>query len=253
MDPARGALTPFTAEGSNTGPVWSPEGRRIAFASKTVDSEKSGIFIWQAEGAGSGRQLTSTEGIQVPTSWSPDGETLLFTDLLPSGSEDVFALSLDGSSTVTPIADSKFNESGGVFSPDGRWIAYSSMESGRYQIYVQPFPGPGARVTVSGGEPAFMPVWSRDGGELFFLSGSEFRGMSVVRIEDASDLRLSAPEQLFEQQFGGSIGMALSRYDVSVDGESFVFATPEKDWAPTQIHVIQNWLAEVERQVPSKR
>jgi Tol biopolymer transport system component/predicted Ser/Thr protein kinase len=230
MDPARGALTPFTAEGSNTGPVWSPEGRRIAFASKTVDSEKSGIFIWQAEGAGSGRQLTSTEGIQVPTSWSPDGETLLFTEILPSGSEDVFALSLDGSSTVTPIADSKFNESGGVFSPDGKWIAYSSMESGRYQIYVQPFPGPGARVTVSGGEPAFMPVWSR-----------------------ASNLRLSAPEQLFEQQFGGSIGMALSRYDVSEDGESFVFATPEKDWAPTQIHVIQNWLGEVERHVPSKR
>jgi hypothetical protein len=125
------------------------------------------------------------------------------------------------------------------------------MESGIYRVFVQAFPGPGNRVSVSGDEPGFMPVWSRDGSELFFLAGYATRKMMTVEITDLEDFRTSEPRELFEYQFGGSIGMALSRYDVSTNGSHFFFATAQKQWSPTEVHVVLNWFDELDNLIPS--
>lgn len=251
LDLTRETLDRLTWEGSNMAAVWSPDGRRIAFAAADEGPESDGIFMQEVNGTAHRERFTASEGLQVPTSWSPDGRTLLFTRVLPSGSEDIFALPLDGDRTPVPVANSKSNESGAVFSPDGNWIAYSAMESGMYRVYVQPFPGPGTRVSVSGDEPGFMPVWSWDGRELFFLGGYATRKMMAVEITDLSDFRISEPRTLFEYQFGGSIGMALSRYDVSTDGSRFFFATAQKQWSPTEVHVVLNWFEELHNLIPS--
>jgi serine/threonine-protein kinase len=251
LDLTRETLDRLTWEGSNRGAVWSPDGQRIAFASTDQGSESAGIFMQEVKGTAHRERLMSSEDLQVPTSWSPDGRTLLFTQVVSSGSEDIFALPLEGDRTPVPVVSSKSNESGAVFSPDGDWIAYSSMESGMYRVYVQAFPGSGNRVPVSGDEPGFMPVWSRDGRELFFLGGYARRKMMVVDITDLEDLRVSEPRELFEHQFGGSIGMALSRYDVSTEGSRFFFATAQKQSSPTEVHVVLNWFDELEELIPT--
>ena len=246
MDLDRKTMTRLTLEANSMGAIWSPDSRRLAYASSAARSQGLGIFVRDVEITGPGELVTPEYSEQVPTSWSPDGETLLFTRVGASGSEDIFALSLADGEESRPVVDTKFNESGAVFSPNGNWIAYSSTESGIYQVYLRPFPGPGPRIPVSPAEPAFMPVWSRDGGALYFIAGHESQRLMRVEIGPGDPPRVSAPRQILERRFGGSIGFALSRYDVSADDERFVFATPEETWAPTQINVVQNWFEELE-------
>jgi Tol biopolymer transport system component len=246
MDLDRKTMSRLTLEANSMGAIWSPDSRRLAYASSSAQSQGLGIFVRDVEITGPGELVTPEYSEQVPTSWSPDGETLLFTRVGASGSEDIFALSLANGEEPLPLVNTKFNESGAVFSPNGNWIAYSSTESGIYQVYLRPYPGPGPRIPVSPAEPAFMPVWSRDGGALYFIGGHESQRLMRVEIGPQDPPQVSAPRQVLERRFGGSIGFALSRYDVSADGERFVFATPEETWAPTQINLVQNWFEELE-------
>jgi len=186
--------------------------------------------------------------VQIPTSWSPDGQTLVYTDL---HGPDIWMLPLTGEEKPWAFLDTDFEESGAMFSPDGRWLAYMSNETGRDEIYLIPFSitGPGGKRQVSIGGGA-EPVWAPDGQDLFYRDGDE---MMAVAIETEPELSVGTPRLLFEGRFlpvlsgddpGGS-------YDISPDGQRFLMIQREEDVVPTEIIVVLNWFEELKRLVPT--
>ncbi len=177
-DLSRETLTRFTFEGNSNGyPVWTPDGKRIAFAS---NKEGPQSLFWQlADGSGGLERLAASEDIQTPESWSPDGQLLAFHENNPTTQRDIWVLRMGDPSASSgqvrkaqPFLRTPFNESAARFSPDGRWLAYVSDESGRYEVYVQPYPGPGGKRQIST-EGGTEPVWSRNGRELFYRNGKK--------------------------------------------------------------------------------
>jgi len=228
----------LTTEGSNSQALWSPDGAWIAFAS--VREGGHGLYRKRADFTGPAELLLQTEHDKWPTSWSPDGKLLAFQEDTAEGGSNLFVLSLDGE--AQPYLIDSFIKRGPVFSPDGKWIAYSSDESGRFEVYVQPFPGPGRRWTVSsnGGR---HPVWSPVGRELFYL---EEGGLIVVHVQTTPELRLGSRRQLFES---ASFNSPIKQYDVAPDGERFVtIRTVESRQTMT---IVLNWFEELERLVPA--
>jgi len=172
-DLSRETLTRLTFEGNtNYTPVWTPDGKRIAF-----ESNREGPYnvFWQlADGSGGLERLTTSEYLQGPSSWSPDGQLLAFHEINPATGVDIWVLRLGDPSASSgqgrkaqPFLRTPFNEASPRFSPDGRWLAYISDESGRYEIYVQPYPGPGGKWQISA-EGGRGPVWNPNGRELFY-------------------------------------------------------------------------------------
>ena len=161
--PAR--LTSDAALDNN--PVWSPDGARIVFSS----NRKGVLDLYQAsaDGAGSEDQLLATAQAKSASDWSRDGRFLLYTSADPRTRGDIWALPMKGDHTPFPVAQTNFNEEHGQFSPDGAWVAYQSDESGRDEIYLQPFPGPGGKllISIAGG---VQVRWREDGRELFYLA-----------------------------------------------------------------------------------
>ena len=139
-DLSRETLTRLTFEGNaNRNPAWTPDGKRIAFQS---NKEGPPNIFWQlADGSGGLERLTTSEYIQAPISWSPDGQLLAFVEVNPTTGYDIWVLRLSDRK-AQPFLRTPFNEAAPRFSPDGHWLAYVSDESGRYEIYVQPYPGP---------------------------------------------------------------------------------------------------------------
>ena len=159
FDLARETLTRFTFEGnSNSNPIWTPDGKRIAFQS---NKEGAPNLFWQlADGSGGLERLSASELNQVPTTWSPDGQHLAFFEVDPTSQRDIWVLRL-GDHKAQPFLKTPFDESVPRFSPDGRWLAYISNESGRFEIYVQPYPGPGGKWQIST-EGGTEPVWNSE-------------------------------------------------------------------------------------------
>jgi Tol biopolymer transport system component len=155
-------------------------------------------------------------------------------------------LPLEGKRTPRPFLKTPFNERAARLSPDGRWLAYVSNESGRDEIYVQPFPGPGGKwqISASGGNE---PVWSRDGRELFYRSGEKMMAVSVVFGETFS---AENPRLLFEGHFVPS-RRGDAAYDVSPDGQRFLMVKRVQESIPTQLNIILNWFEELKRRVPA--
>jgi dipeptidyl aminopeptidase/acylaminoacyl peptidase len=148
-----------------------------------------------------------------------------------------------------PLLVTPRNESWPMFSPDGRWIAYVSDESGRPQVYVRPYPGPGGKVTVStdgGGEP----VWSRDGRELFYRRGIT---MFSVPVETRPTFKAGTPRKLFEVRFNPAGQSGHPHFDVSLDGQRFLMVRRDQDLVPHQLNVILNWSEELKVRVPVGR
>jgi len=178
---------------------------------------------------------------QSPLSWSPDGSVLAFAN-----GGDIWLFPLSGERKARPFIQSRFSETMPAFSPDGRWLAYVSDDSGRPEIYVQPFPGPGAKYSIStdGGSE---PVWARNGRELFFRDGNR---MMVVQVNTQPGFSAARPRLLFVESFAGNPSRV--NYDVSPDGQHFVMLKPgEQEQAVSQIMVIQNWFEELKRRVPA--
>jgi serine/threonine-protein kinase len=239
----RGTRTRLTFGGGvNTEPIWSPDGTRIAFASGT-DLDLKWV---PADGSGSAQLLLQKEENQLPSSWSPDGRTLAFYEINPDTARDIWTITLDGQGAPRPILVTEFNEHSPTFSPDGRWLAYVSDESGREEIYLRPFPGPGAKYPVSrtGGRE---PVWSAHESELFYRSGDKV--MSVA-VETVPDLTTGTPRVLFEGPYIMYLGGG-NNYDVSPDGSRFLMIRSELGQAPRQINVVLNWFEELKRLVPT--
>jgi len=245
-DLSRETLTRLTFEGSvNSRPVWTPDGKRIAFFSNKAGQLN---LFWQlADGSGGLERLATSDFIDVPQSFSPDGQLLAFHEVNPTTGNDIMVLRLSDRK-VQPFLRTPFNESDPRFSPDGRWMAYMSDESGRYEIYVQPYPGPGGKwqISTDGGTE---PVWNPNGRELFYRNGNK---MMAVEITTKPNFALGNPHVLFERPYILA-NVPISNYDVSPDGRRFLMVKPteQAQAPPTQINVVLNWFEELKRRVPT--
>jgi Tol biopolymer transport system component len=252
-DLSRETLTRLTFEGNaNNAPVWTPDGKRIAF-----QSNKDGplnIFWQLADGSGGLERLTTSEHLQAPMSWSPDGQLLAFLEINPTAQREIWVLRLGDHSggsgpvrTAQPFLRTQFDEAEPRFSPDGRWLAYSSNESGRFEIYVQPYPGPGGKWQIST-EGGIDPVWNPNGRELFYSSGDK---MMAVDIAAQPGFAAGKPRMLFEGKYERA-PVPVANYDVSPDGQRFLMLKPseQEQAAPTQINVVLNWFEELKQKVP---
>jgi Tol biopolymer transport system component len=246
-DLARDTLTRFTFEGNvNLNPRWTPDGKRIAFSS-TKEGARN-IFWQRADGSGGLEQLSTDEYLQVPTSWSPDGQFLAFHENHPKTARDIWVLRMSDHK-AQPFLVTPFNEGGAMFSPDGHWLAYVSNESGRPEVYVQPFPGPGGKWQIST-EGGTEPTWNRNGKELFYRSGNKMMALDVTTQPGFSP---GKPRMLFEGQYLAQDWPQVGTlYDVSPDGQRFLMVkTTEQAFAATQINVVLNWFEELKQKVPT--
>jgi eukaryotic-like serine/threonine-protein kinase len=244
-DFSRETLTRLTFEGnSNQYPVWTPDGKRIAFRS---NKEGPLNLFWQlADGSGGLERLATGEDTQTPNSWSPDGQLLAFVEVTPTTGIDIWVLRLSDRK-AHPFLRTPFLESAPRFSPDGRWLAYVSDESGRAEVFVQPYPGPGGKWQVST-EGGTEPMWNPDGRELFYRNGDK---MMAVDIATQSSFAAGKPKALFAGQYVPT-PVTFPNYDVSPDGQRFLMLKPsEAEAAPTQINVVLNWFEELKQKVPT--
>jgi len=220
------------AEDNN--PIWSPDDSRIYFLS--MRSGGGDIYGKPSSGTGSDELAFSSAAVKAPGSFSPDGRYLLFSALNPKTKWDLELLSLPERKGTT-FLKTNFDENLGDFSPDGHWIVYASNESGRYEVYVQPFPGPGGKwqISTSGGS---MPVWRRDSKEIFYLAAD--RKLMAVPVMSGEALQPGAPVALFEARLKDDPDR---HYDVSADGQRFLLTTPLGDESAPPITLVQNWTA----------
>jgi Tol biopolymer transport system component len=247
-DLARETSTRFTFEGIvNHNPTWTPDGKRIAFNS---DKDGETSIYWQlTDGSGGLERLTTSPYPNIPMSWSSDGQLLAFIESNPTTGSDIWVLRLSDRKPQ-PFLQTTFNESVPRFSPDGHWLAYISNESGRFEVYVQPYPGPGGKLQIST-EGGTEPVWNRNGRELFYRSGDK---MMAVDISTKPNFAAGKARMLFEGRYERTPATS-PNYDVSPDGQRFLMLKPSQQEAPapTQINVVLNWFEELKRRVPADK
>ena len=247
FDLARLSPSRITFGGGNRSPVWSPNGEQLVFFDQASDR----LLLAPSAGGGATETLLEGTGTQVPTSWIADGQVVAFYVLSPDTRRDLWVLPMDGDQTPVPFLVTPFHERAGAFSPDGRWLAYVSDESGRDEVYVCPYPSdPSQEVTIStdGGRG---PVWSRDSRELFYQNGEQ---MMVVAVESGESFRPSPPKLLFAGSYVQPISQGLfPQYDVSQDGRFLMMKSAVADDGGTlaQVVLVQNWFEELKRLVPT--
>jgi serine/threonine protein kinase len=221
FDPEQKRLQRFTFDASqeNSSPIWSPDGSRIAFASRRASGW--GLYTKRADGAGAEELVTESPEQKLPTSWSPDGKLLVYTQI--GRGADVWAVPLDGDKRPFPVLDSPYDEQLAQVSPDGKWIAYQSNETGVAEIYIKQFPeGPAKRQVSTGG--GLWPRWRGDGKELYFVS----TGLVAVEIDTSGATpRPGVPRPLFagsgNPSMVGHFGI-YHRFAVSPDGQRVLIA-----------------------------
>jgi serine/threonine-protein kinase len=243
-DVARGTLTRLTESTLFPFPIWMPDGKRLTLRlTPTLN-----IYSMPADGSGAAKRLTTSENGQYPGSWSPDGHVLAFSELDPTTGWDIWVLNLDGDGKPRPFLQTPSNEAGPILSPDGHWLAYQSDESGRSEIYVRPFPGPGGKVQIST-EGGAQPVWARNGRELFYRNGDK---MMAATVETKPTFTAAKPKLLFEGRYEAGIYTFAQNYDVSSDGQRFLMIkASEQESAATQVNVVLNWSEELRRLAPA--
>jgi len=233
-------------------PVWTLDGRRIFFSSQRASAE--GSLYWQAsDGTGQAERLVESPNQQLPQAVSPDGKQLLFRDLSVESFADVDMLSLDDRK-VTPLLQTTFGEQNPDVSPDGRWIAYESNESGANEIYVRPFPAVDTgrwQVSTGGGT---RPVWARSGRELFYVVGADAVRMMALPVQTGATFSAGTPRVLFEGRYVATPDRSGRTYDVSPDGQRFLMiknAAVEvtTSLVPSFVFVL-NWFDELRRIAP---
>ena len=256
LDLARGARTRVTFGGNNRFyPIWTPDGTRLIHADGSGNQNR--LLSTPADGSGGSDTLLALGDRRFPTSWSPDGRTLAYyvgPAGTPTNSRDLWMLHVDGDThTEEPFVETPFTERGGIFSPNGRWIAYVSDKSGQNDVYARPFPGPGVEITISvaGGQE---PVWAPSGSVLYYRNEDELLVVSVEETDQS--LSVGAPsrvlDDLFMRNTDGAAG-GVANYDIAPNGEAFVMVEDTSSdvgsaLAP-QLYVITNWFVELRERV----
>jgi Tol biopolymer transport system component len=246
LDLVRGTSSRLTAESNTSFPVWTPDGQRLTLASAKEGSYQ--IYWRPVDGSAPDERLLSSSWPYYPFSWAPDGKVLAFVSVNPTTLQDIRVLNVDRKGESTPFLETQFREGAPVFSPDGKWIAYVSDESGRFEIYARPFPGPGEKwpISVEGGNE---PVWPRHGKQLFYRAGD---AIMAVDIETTPVFSAGKPRKLSETAYERSLAM-WSNFDASGDGQRLLMVKRENPSpAATHINVVLNWLEELKSRVPTK-
>jgi eukaryotic-like serine/threonine-protein kinase len=232
---ARGTGSRLTFETSvEENPVWSPDGSRLLYSSNR--DGVGNIYQKSATGAGPEEPIYKNVYYKAPLDWSRDGRFVIFRASAPTTKFDLWILPMSGDRKPFPFANSPFVELEAVFSPDGKWIAYTSDESGKTEIYVQPFPQTGSKwqVSTKGGQ---TPRWRADGKELFYYEPD--KGRKAVDIQTTPAFEAGVPKDLFATPLSGGS-------DVTADGQRFLVNQPAES-APAPATVVLNWTADLKK------
>ena len=244
QDLERGTLTPLTSSGRNVQPKWTPDGKRVVFIERTGGGATP--FWVAADGSSEPERMFKGDHEGGVGSFSPKGDLVAFVRRAPGTGLDLWVQTVHRAQTEQPFLRTRFTEGGPKFSPDGRWIAYGSDESGQYEVYVRPYPpGPGEwQVSTQGGEHV---IWSRDGKELFYRNGNKWM---VVVVHLKPEFTPEAPRLLFE---GPYVMVGGQSYDVTPDGQRFLVLEPAEQEAAqvTHLNVVLNWFEEVKQKAGS--
>jgi serine/threonine-protein kinase len=241
--------------GEDTRAIWTPDGTRIAFASTRADKKTPNLYWQRADGTGEAERLNVSNAIQSPESWHPSGKFLAFNEVsLQTGTQDIMILPMEGNEASgwepgkpTAFLNAPFHESQPEFSPDGRWLAYQSDETGRNEIYVRPFPGPGGKWQVST-EGGINPAWSRTRLELFYAT-EERRILVVPYAIEGGSFRGEKPRLWSEGPF--AVGPAARSLDLHPEGERFaVLTNSQADISQNRVVFILNFFDELRRIAP---
>lgn len=241
----RNTLMRLTFGSGSAFPLWTPDGRRIIYRTRTPSFS---FRSKPADGSGADAVLLAQDfdsPDSTPFEVSPDGKTLLFGRYGSQGATGIYGLSLDGSAKIQPFLQSTFNQSQAQFSPDGHWVAYASNESGRQEVYVQPFPGPGGKWMIST-EGGLSPRWARNG-EIFFRNDDK---MMSVSVETQPTFKARAPRMLFRDKSY----LAPGSYDVAPDGQHFLMIKEKEAPANSkEVSIILHWTDELKRLAPAAK
>ena len=227
----------------NGNPVWSPDGRRVAFTS----NRQGPFYLYQRniETAGGEEVVLDTPEGKSPNDWSSDGRFILYRDLISYLHFDLMAIPLDGDRKPVPIAHTNSDEREGQFSPDGKWVAYQSNESGRYEIYVQSFPNAAGKTRISA-EGGSQVRWRHDAKEIFYVAQDGRLMAAPIRLNSAATtIEPGVPMVLFRPSNPGRVMASnfKAQYAVSRDGQRFLINTVLAEATTSPITLILNWKA----------
>jgi eukaryotic-like serine/threonine-protein kinase len=248
-DVAARTPTRLTSEGNADRPEWTPDGKRVLYLATNRHDQKNSALWWQpADGSGTAELVQSHPTLAVNEgAFSPDGHILAYRLNGSETNEDLWYRRLDGDTTSKPIAATRFTEWAPRFSPDGRWVAYTSDQSGRTEVYVQAFPALAARypVTAGGGQ---APIWSRDGRHIYYIANGQ---MSVATVSTTPAFAVTSRQQLFEGSYALNIAAVHAPYDISPDGQHILLIRPTSSDAQTII--VHDWKYELRERTKSPR
>ncbi len=250
-------LTRLTTEGDdNRHPLWTPDGSRVTFSSAGRDESLVGSLHWKLADLGgqAAQQLLARDYTTFPADWSPDGRTLVARENVGSD-KNILLIPFDDDGTPgTPsyFLATDFNERAATLSPDGNWLAYVSDLSGRDEVYVEPFPGPGGRRVQVSNEGGRQPCWGPNGDEVFYRNGDR---MVAVAVQIEPRFEVMNREVLFKRKFFARTAHK-THYDIHPDGQRFLMIEePDPGESPQQINIkiVLNWFEELKRLVPTER
>jgi serine/threonine-protein kinase len=240
-DVQQSSVRRLSFDGNNVYPEWSPDGQWLGFSSAREGSLRRGLYRKRADGSGAAELLVSAQHQQWELTWSPDGRWLVYRETHPETARDIWKLDLERGDEPTPVLQTPSDEQAAVVSPNGRWLAYTSEESGRDEVYVQAFPaGTGHwQVSTDGGSE---PRWSADGRELFYREG---RRLLAVRIQTGEPFTASPPVALFDGLYYENRNHPA--YDVHPNGREFVMIKAVEGSA--NLVIVLNWFEELKQRV----
>ncbi len=250
----RGPFTRFTFSGLDRGPTWSPDGRMVAFARDTLAGND--IYAKPADGSGEDHVIGHIDRLVQTVEWSADGNWLLIrTDNTDIGRGDIFGIHLAGDTTPVPLVASPYEELHPTLAPDGRWLAYTSSESGEAEVYVRPFPATSEarwQVSIGGGS---HPRWAPNSRALYYLSG-EPRRMMAADLAPGSGFSVADRKALFELDPAFQVNYYHTSYGLTPDGNSFVFlsesSTDVRQTREERLVLVENWFTELRELMESQ-